>query len=124
MARRELFLLDKDILEVEKKKRKLSKEIILLLAGLSILMFFANMFFGATIPMKSEGILVWWIGVLGATVISIKDSSSPDEILISLYFMFSLFCVMTFSFLPALYAGILVGAVAFSMARAEIKNLI
>lgn len=87
-------------------------------------MFFACMVFGATMSMKLEGIVVWWIGVLGATVISIKDSSSPDEILISLYFMFSLFCVMTFSFLPALYAGILVGAVAFSMARAEIKNLI
>ena len=87
-------------------------------------MFFACMVFGATMSMKLEGIVVWWIGVLGTTVISIKSSSSLDEIFISLSTMFSLFCVMTFSFLPALYAGILVGAVAFSMARAEIKNLI
>lgn len=108
----------------EEKRRKLSKEIILLLAGTSILMFFANMFFGATIPMKSEGIMVWWIGVVGTTVISINDSSSRDEISISLYIMFSLFCVISFSFLPALYAGVLIGAVAFSMARAEIKKLI
>ena len=110
--------------EKEEKKRKLSKEVILLLAGTSILMFFANMFFGATIPMKPEGIMVWWIGVVGATVISINDSSSPDEVVISLYFMFSLFCVMSFSFLPALYAGILVGMVVFNIARAEIKGLI
>ena len=110
--------------EKEEKKRKLSKEIILLLAGLSILMFFANMVFGATIPMKPEGTMVWWIGVVGATVISIKDSSSLDEISISLYIMFSLFCVISFSFLSALYAGFLVGTVAFSMAKAEIKNLI
>ena len=38
--------------------------------------------------------------------------------------MFSLFCVITFSFLPALYAGVLVGTVAFSIVMVREKSLI
>ena len=72
---------------MSEKERKYSKEVALFLAGISILMFFASMLFGATLAMKPEGIMVWWIGVLGTFIISIKGSSSLDEIFISLFTM-------------------------------------
>ena len=109
------------------RKEKTYKVIILLLAGISILMFFASTIFGMAAPMKTESIIVWWIfwciGILCATVISIKSSpSSDDAVITSLFIMFNLFCVISLSFLSILDGMIVIGVVLLGMAVAEKRS--
>ena len=109
---------------MDKEKEKAHKVVILLLAGISILMFFAGVVFGMTVPMKPETMIVWWIGVLGTSIMSIKKSPSKDEAAISLFVMFVFFCAIALSFLPVLYGGIVVGIVTFAIVIADIAGLI
>ena len=111
---------------LEKKKEKTYKVVILLLAGISILMFFASTIFGMATPIKTESIIVWWIfwciGMLSATVISIKSYPSSDAIITLFFVMFNLFCIISLSFLSILDGMIVIGIILLGMAIVEKRS--
>ena len=99
----------------ELKKEKRYKESILLLTGISMAMFFTSIVSDVAIPMKTEAAIVWWIGLLLVSVISIKVSLSSEHLSILLYCMYVLFWIISFSFLRGPYAGVVVGMMFLSM---------